>query len=313
MNQKFIKSIIPFLISLICMYLFYKEASFNLFFNELKKVNYLYIIVASLLLYLTVWLRSIRWKMLLNIDCSVYSLFKIQMIGYFANNILPLRVGEILRSFLLGKNQNISKSYVLGTVVIERFLDMIMLLFMAIICIFISPLSNIGGISIYSLLFIILGIILAFLLIFISISSRIIKIKLIENFLNKFISSYRKLNFHQFLYMSLFGVLIWLIYWLNVYLVFKAFNSSVLPYQSLIILIVASIINSVPSLPGSIGTFHFGIELILRAFNMEDNFIYTFTTILHLYGYILLTLIGLYYFIIDSNIGIKQLINLNKK
>ena len=55
------------------------------------------------------------------------------MIGYFANNILFFRVGELLRSYVLGKKQNISKSYVFGTVIFERFLDMVILFFIPIL------------------------------------------------------------------------------------------------------------------------------------------------------------------------------------
>ena len=84
------------------------------------------------------------------------------MIGYFSNNILPFRAGELLKSFLISKQNNISKSYALGTVIMERFLDMLMLLIMTIICIFISPISNIGEVSIYYLLFIVLAIIIVF-------------------------------------------------------------------------------------------------------------------------------------------------------
>ena len=128
--KKYIQVIIPLLISFICIYLVYKNIDFNLFFNELSKTNYIYILTASLLLYLTVFIRAIRWKVILNKDISTYSLFKVQMIGYFVNNILFFRIGEILKSYVLGKKQNISKSYVFGTVIFERFLDMVILFFM---------------------------------------------------------------------------------------------------------------------------------------------------------------------------------------
>ena len=310
-----ITSIIPILISISCLYVFYiKVDDFSNFFNEIKNANYFYIIFATLLLFITVWFRSIRWKNLLDSDSKIYTLFKIQMIGYFSNNVLPFRAGELLRSFLVSDKGKISKSYALGTIIMERFLDMLMLLLMTVICIFISPISDIGSFSIYYLFFIVLAIIGIFLFFFIIISKGFIRVKMIKPFLDKFILTYKNLRFNQFLYLSLYGAIIWFIYWINVVLIFKAFNISTELYQSLLVLIVASIINSVPSLPGAIGTFHLGVELILRTFNIANDelSIYPFVTVLHLYGYISLTVAGLYYFIIDKNIGFRFFSSLKK-
>ena len=313
--RKFITSIIPAIISISCLYFFYiKVDDFSLFLNEIKNINYLYIVLAILLLVITVWLRSVRWNALLDSGVNIYGLFKIQMIGYFANNILPFRAGELLRSFLISEEFGISKSYAFGTVIMERFLDMLMLLVMTAICILISPSLSIEKFSIYHLLFIVLGIIGVFMLSFVVISKNLIKIDIVRPFLNKFILTYENLKFNQMLYLSFYGIVIWFVYWVNVVLVFKAFNFSIAPYQSLLILIVASVINSVPSLPGAIGTFHLGVELVLRAFNIMDNefSIYPFTTVLHLYGYIALTIIGMYYFVIDKSIGLGKILNFKK-
>ena len=61
------------------------------------------------------------------------------MIGHFGNNILPLRLGELIRVYIVSKDWQISKSYVLGTIILERLLDAITFVFFATILIFISP------------------------------------------------------------------------------------------------------------------------------------------------------------------------------
>ena len=303
------RSIIPFIISLVCLYLFYRGIDFSRFLETLSSVSLIYILLASLLLYISVYLRAIRWQILLKKKSDSYKLFKIQMIGYFGNNILPFKAGEILKSFLLGQNQKISKSYVLGTIVIERFLDVFMLLVMGIVCVIISPVKDVGGISLYFLLLIILGLLISFFII-LFIMKGFVKIRLIENFLTQFVSSYSNFNVTQLIKVNILGFIIWIIYWINVELIFFAFDIQTNFYESLLVLIVASIINSVPFFPGAIGIFHFGVNGTLLAFSsMEDISVEAFTTILHGYGYILLTVIGLYYFVIDKKIGIKQLIN----
>ena len=168
--KKYIQVAIPLLISLLCIYLVYKNIDFNLFFSELSKTNYTFILIASLLLCITVFIRAFRWRIILNKDISTYGLFKVQMIGYFANNILFFRIGEVLKSYVLGKKENISKSYVLGTVIFERFLDMLILFLMILVCMVISPIMNIGDISLFKLLLIVLGVLGVFLVIFFSLS-----------------------------------------------------------------------------------------------------------------------------------------------
>ena len=44
-------------------------------------------------------------------------------IGYLANNVLPARLGELVRSHALGEGEGISRTTVLGTVVVERIVD----------------------------------------------------------------------------------------------------------------------------------------------------------------------------------------------
>ena len=46
------------------------------------------------------------------------------MIGYLVNNVIP-RGGELARPFVLGKLESVSKSAALGTVVVERIIDIL--------------------------------------------------------------------------------------------------------------------------------------------------------------------------------------------
>ena len=310
-NQQKIILIISILVSLGCIYFVYREIDFNLFFNTLLKVNYLYIALASILLYVSVWIRALRWNVILDKDFNLYNLFKIQMIGYFANYTLPLRVGELLKSVLLGNRVGVSKSYVFGSIVIERFLDMFMLFLMILVAMLISPVAVFDEIPIYWYLLIVLVVLSLFILLFKIL--KIIQNNFFKNLILNFISAYEKLNFSQFLYSSLLGIMIWIIYWINVDLIFKAFEVKVAWHESLLILIVSSVTLSIPSLPGAVGTFHLIVKETLSYLSIIDEvLILPFVTILHGYGYLLLTIVGFYYFMLDKDIGIKQLIDMNR-
>src|SRR5262245_59182956 len=73
------------------------------------------------------FLRSFRWRVLLNAAgrFSVAMVFWINMAGYLGNNFLPARAGELLRSFLISRNSLLSKTYVLTTALSERLMDVV--------------------------------------------------------------------------------------------------------------------------------------------------------------------------------------------
>ncbi len=56
-------------------------------------------------------------------------------IGYLANNVLPARLGELYRSHALGDGEGISRTTVLGTVVVERVIDTIMVVAIAAVAV----------------------------------------------------------------------------------------------------------------------------------------------------------------------------------
>ena len=74
--------------------------------------------------------RAIRWQMLLKSlgkPVRFINSFLATMLGYFANLGLP-RLGEVLRPLSMSKYEKIPVEKVLGTVVVDRTMDVIFLL-----------------------------------------------------------------------------------------------------------------------------------------------------------------------------------------
>ncbi len=57
-------------------------------------------------------------------------------LGYLANNVLPARLGELVRSHALGEGEGLSRTTVLGTVVVERVVDTVMVVGIAALAVF---------------------------------------------------------------------------------------------------------------------------------------------------------------------------------
>ena len=93
--------------------------------DELTEANYLYLIPAVAVYFVGVLFRAMRWQFLLNPlrHFPVKRLYPVVVIGYAANNLLPMRLGELVRSYYLARQENFSASSALGSVAVERVFD----------------------------------------------------------------------------------------------------------------------------------------------------------------------------------------------
>jgi uncharacterized membrane protein YbhN (UPF0104 family) len=75
------------------------------------------------------FLRACRWRILLNAEgsVSVPTAFWATAAGFFGNNFLPARAGELVRTFVISSSSRLSSSYVLATALSERVADAIVL------------------------------------------------------------------------------------------------------------------------------------------------------------------------------------------
>ena len=66
--------------------------------------------------FIGVWFRAMRWQFLLNPlrDFPVRRLYPIVIIGYAANNLLPMRLGELVRSYYSGAERELQRQLCLG-------------------------------------------------------------------------------------------------------------------------------------------------------------------------------------------------------
>ncbi|MQG32229.1 MAG: flippase-like domain-containing protein [SAR202 cluster bacterium] len=98
--------------------------------NALRDANY-YLLAPSVAVYfIAVLFRAVRWRYLLA-PMGVFAigrLYPVVVIGYMANNLLPVRLGELVRSYYLARRENINTSSTLGTIAVERVYDGITLL-----------------------------------------------------------------------------------------------------------------------------------------------------------------------------------------
>lgn len=111
------------IVSLLALAVIFYLVDFRTLLKALQQADYRY--VALLLLVTLVWLlvRGVVWRTLLREKATYAQTFLTLNEGYLLNNVLPFRLGEVGRAFLLSRKANLGFMTVLSSIVIERVLD----------------------------------------------------------------------------------------------------------------------------------------------------------------------------------------------
>ena len=104
---------------------------FDTISDVLSDANYAYVAPSVVFYFIAVWFRSERWKFLLRplIGRPQKSIYSVVVVGYMANNLIPVRIGEVVRSYYLSLREACSAPAAFGTVAVERATDVLALLF----------------------------------------------------------------------------------------------------------------------------------------------------------------------------------------
>lgn len=92
----------------------------------LTQAEYVYLIPAMVGMLAYLLARAVRWRLLLGSQVNLSRCFWITNVGYLVSNVLPFRLGDPARAVVIGQGGGVSTAAALSTVVVERVLDMLM-------------------------------------------------------------------------------------------------------------------------------------------------------------------------------------------
>ena len=97
------KKILSFCVATLCLYFAFNQVNIEDIYRALSDANMIYIFVAFIATFVTFILRSLRWKILLDSpkELKIQKYISTTHVGYFLNNILPFRAGDLARAKLL--------------------------------------------------------------------------------------------------------------------------------------------------------------------------------------------------------------------
>ena len=125
----------------------------------------------------------------------------------------------------------------------------------------------------------------------------------VPKFLYNIIVGFSNIKTSNILMLIITSIFIWINYILVVYLVQLSFQLELSLMQSILLLLISTVVLSIPALPGNIGTFEGSVVYTLSLYGITDNFGFGF--ILHSVSFIPYTLLGLMYFVKERKIIFK--------
>ena len=276
----------------------------------LAKAHYVYILPIFPITAWTLYIRAQRWRVLLRPigTPAMRTLVAATNIGFMANMVLPLRMGEVIRPVLVSRKEHEPLSGILATVVLERIFDMFTILFLFGVSASLVPVSDEvrqWGYRLFALA-VVIGAGVALVRWQESLALRILQLVLrpfparfaepVDHFFRGFVQALEildsPLTFLQLLGWSLY---LWVVI-ATIYLCgLVAFElPAPLVLGSIVVTAVIAIAVSAPSAPGYIGAFQVGCTLSLAIFGVSKSDAFAYSIVLHVTQFVGVVAAGLY-------------------
>lgn len=317
-----LKILLTFAISGACLYFAGRKIEFTKILHDLKSLQIGFVLCAALFSMVGLSIRAMRWHQVVRREkqFAFSNTFWSTAIGYLANNILPARAGEVIRSVILGLSSGIRKSLVLATALTERIIDAGVLLLLAVVMLqFTDKFPPSIRDSWYLLLPIVAVILLA---VFLS--------PFIEGFLHKIPQMVpanagikEKLRglisgmldgirvFHNVRLLAVFlltTIVIWCIDAFVFILLAQSLGSTLTIPQAIIFSAALGFASSIPSTPGFVGVFQAVAVLLLPVFGIPADRAFLLVSIAQLMGLATTGFLGgIGWFVMQKRIGAARL------
>jgi uncharacterized protein (TIRG00374 family) len=275
----------------------------------------LWLVVSAVLVLPAYLLRAIRWKLLLipvKKTVRVSTTFWSTAVGSMVNTIIPIRLGEFVRAYLLGEKEGTGFAPGFSSIVVERTLDVLGLLSIGIVTMFLASaqagLSDlVVGVFIWVGVFI--AVVLAVIIAGIKKEDAVIRILTRTTSKIPFVKKYttRIADFASSLIQGLKGLsqnpkmfianmtltwMLWLFQTAGIYLIFIAFNYPMPFIAAILGGTLMSLSHILPATPGYVGTYETYWGLIFFALGVPENLLLATALISHLIGVLPVVIIG---------------------
>lgn len=299
-------------ISAICLVLLLRQVDLAQTGAAFAQADVGWLALSVLSMAVALWLRCWRWQLLFlpQDRVSLWGSTSATLIGYMFNTVLPGRVGELIRASLLGQAERISPARAIGTIFVEKILDVLVLLMALGGLVTLLPLPpEITGMGVkasvafgaLAVAFFVAGYLRRPLVAWterrldpLPVLARLRPSRVLHLVLDSADALRRPglLATHVVL-----SVLLWGVALLTVWLTMRAFHLDVPWTVAALVLVTTNLGMTVPSAPGYVGVYHYIAVQTLRLFNVDESAALAFAFALHALGFGSFTLAGAVLFV----------------
>ncbi len=130
--RKSLRTVVILILCVGLLAVFLRGAHLDIVWGEIKQADPWLLVLSCAITVLSMVLRAVRWQYLLApIGHTRFSAaFRATIIGFAASAVLPARAGEVIRPYLLARQEGLSATATFATIIIERVLDAVTCVFL---------------------------------------------------------------------------------------------------------------------------------------------------------------------------------------
>jgi len=310
------KTALGYLVAAACLVWVFHDVRFGELFHEIRMMNWWLVALAVAFDILSYVCQGWRWSLLLHPKGSLSVLQTTQAIyaGLFVNEILPMRVGEVLRIYLASGWLAVGFAAIVSSVLVERFFDGIWLALAAAATVLLIPLPR----YLVDAEELLAAVVLSALALFIYLvlrkqpappsgeSHRGFRAALI-NITASLASGIRDIGRSRYLYGSL-GVsgLLLVFQVLAFWLVMWGYGLRLSFWHGAVVVLILHLGTMIPSAPSNVGTYQFFTVVGLTQFGVEKTAATGFSVVVFVILTVPLWVIGIFAFG-RAGLSLKQL------
>ena len=315
-------TLLGFAISILLLYFSLKDVKLHDIWETLKRADPKYAFLPLLFIFGAASGASYRWARVSGTDVRFRETFTALIIGLFVNNVLPARIGELARAYVLSKKKGFTFTYSFSTVLVDRFFDLTGLLLLTFFFFPKQELPHRISQGIYLVLGLAVVCVVGILVLsrerFANhLSSRLMKVE--KSFLTRFAKTILGIQENLKRITSPLLILLftaisfstWFCMSLALYMVILALGIKI---DFVYVPFVCALLNmgiTIPSSPGYIGLYQFLLVYLLSLFGVPKAEAFAVSVLYHASWYIPYTILG-FLLLLREHLRIRDIRRLNE-
>jgi uncharacterized protein (TIRG00374 family) len=305
--SRYVKLAVGIILSLVFLYLAARNVDFRKIPDTLGRVDYVLYGLSIAVYIVSLFIKAMQVRTMLSFGGRIRALPLVPpiIIGYYCNNIFPLKAGEVIRTSLVARKLSLSFWSAFSAMLLERSLDIVFVLLIALLTSFFVSFPGEVLVSIRGFVVFLFFVYAFFVALAVTVKRGGKALELLQKLVPGRFRAALRATIERFadglwaikrplplVGTLLFGSIFWLINMMSYWLRFQAFGLPSSPGVVGFFVVVIGLGVSIPSAPSYVGVFHLLVVFALGVFGVGKNEAFSFALISHAVDFVVMALLG---------------------